>query len=320
MAIVGLKGASFCSFFLINGELNLVDFHIDSSQEIQEFLANEPTVGGNVVELIAQAYRHEFVVAANNAFEGRCFVIDKNLPLPEHPNFAFQLIFTPIVTDYSELLVACTLVTQRSDFGPLKILSDYSQLTSHQLRAPITNILSLSNISNYTRIDSYDASKIDQLLADINFQAGKLDDIIITLNTLLNQNMNPESFEQEYIKTRKHRVVLIDDDVITNKIHYKLIKRVHSEKEIVLFSDPGEALSFLKQDSPDLILLDLNMPEIDGWEFLKLMEENGIKIDVIIVSSSIDPRERSKAKQYSFVKDFITKPLTQDKVKLMFNH
>ena len=68
---------------------------------------------------------------------------------------------------------------------------------------------------------------------------------------------------------------------------------------------------------PEVIFLDLNMPIMDGWEFLdefgKLSEEKDIRI--YILSSSVDSRDMERAKKYGMVNGFIAKPLTDAKIK-----
>ena len=94
-----------------------------------------------------------------------------------------------------------------------------------------------------------------------------------------------------------------------------IITKINKNKRVIQFDSPVKALEYLKGNVPDLILLDLNMPEMDGWVFLSLLEERKIDVDVVIISSTIDPSERARAHDFKSVKDFLTKPLTYDKIK-----
>ena len=80
------------------------------------------------------------------------------------------------------------------------------------------------------------------------------------------------------------------------------------------------ALSKLPENQSVVIFLDLNMPVLNGWEFLdkyvELFHERNDKI--IILSSSIDFLDRQKAKLYELVSGFLEKPLTMDKISLTF--
>ncbi|KIO78353.1 hypothetical protein TH53_04125 [Pedobacter lusitanus] len=109
--------------------------------------------------------------------------------------------------------------------------------------------------------------------------------------------------------------MLIDDDSLTNRLHHMIITKYNKNRRVVQFGSSTHALDYLKENKPDLILLDLNMPEIDGWTFLRLLEEQKPDVDVVIISSTIDPTERTRAQSYRSVKDFLTKPLTYDKIK-----
>ena len=157
-------------------------------------------------------------------------------------------------------------------------------------------------------------------MTDINTQAVKLDEIIKTLNEVLNKREHVDLFDGFGGKSAHQHIVLVDDDGITNKMHQMLIRKHASEKKVVVFDNPQKALAYISEHEPDLILLDLHMPDIDGWRFLEMMEELNLFIDVVIVSSSIDPREHSKAKSFLCVKDFYTKPLTIEKVNQLLNH
>ena len=122
-------------------------------------------------------------------------------------------------------------------------------------------------------------------------------------------------FIAEGTRSDSKQIMLVDDDSLTNKLHHIIITKHNKNKEVVQFDNPVRALEYLEENIPDLILLDLNMPEIDGWSFLRLLEERNIAVDVVIISSTIDPSERTRALSYKAVKDFLTKPLTYDKIK-----
>jgi CheY-like chemotaxis protein len=121
-----------------------------------------------------------------------------------------------------------------------------------------------------------------------------------------------------------NNLFLIDDDRVFNMIHTKIMRHAFPVKNIVAFEDASQALRELHglatnlDEFPDLLLLDINMPEMDGWEFLEEFEkfpaEALEKCSVFLLSSSIDPNDIEKSRTYSIVKDFISKPLTLDKI------
>jgi CheY-like chemotaxis protein len=93
---------------------------------------------------------------------------------------------------------------------------------------------------------------------------------------------------------------------------------------VLYFNDGKPLWDYIKSNIddavnlPDVIFLDLNMPEIDGWSVLESLEKNYARlpkpISVYIISTSIDINERRKAMNYHFVKEFISKPLYRDKI------
>ncbi|SFT86260.1 Response regulator receiver domain-containing protein [Algoriphagus locisalis] len=115
-------------------------------------------------------------------------------------------------------------------------------------------------------------------------------------------------------------IFLVDDDPINNLINKRLLGKVGISENVMEFLEAEEALLKLNDFDPEvslLIFLDINMPVLNGWEFLnKYMETHSNRSDkIVILSSSIDYQDRSKAKGYEIVSGFLEKPLTLDKIK-----
>lgn len=303
------------SYFLFNKKNQITFFNIQSSEKIGHFISKYPEIGETFVEIISQKFEKAFSKLVDECFSGKSFNIEKRLKLKGQEDVLIQVVLTPILTDPDHPLVACTIIDSNRKSNQMKLLDEYSYLASHDLRAPITNILSLSSLLNFPEIGPFDTSKIKELLTDINFQAEKLDDIIQMLNRLVNQGQQQNDFIAETTIIDSKHIMLVDDDSLTNKLHHMIITKHNKNKLVVQFDNPVLALEYLELNRPDLILLDLNMPEIDGWNFLKLMEERDVQVDVVIISSTIDPAEKTRAQSYKQVRDFLTKPLTYDKIK-----
>lgn len=303
------------SYFLFNKKNQITSFEIHSAEKIGYFLAREPAIGEYFVEIISQQYVKVFSKLVDECFAGKSYNIEKRIKVENKEDVWLQIVLTPVFAGPGQSYVACTIIDSNRKSNQMKLLDEYSHLASHDLRAPITNILSLSSLLNYPEIGGFDSGKIKELLKDINFQAEKLDDIIKMLNRLINKGQSADDFVGDATRADSKHIMLVDDDSLTNKLHHMIITKNNKNKRIVQFDNPALALGYLKDNLPDLILLDLNMPEIDGWTFLKRLEEQNIEVDVVIISSTIDPTEHARAQSYKMVKDFLTKPLTYEKIK-----
>lgn len=122
-----------------------------------------------------------------------------------------------------------------------------------------------------------------------------------------------------------YRVAIIDDNYIFCFIFEKLIKKYEKHSiDVLSFSNGKEALDYLllnmntKDLLPNLIFVDINMPILNGWEFLDALTKVNTNVfnEIIffIVSSSDNKIDINKAKEYDFVKNYLHKPL--DKLKL----
>lgn len=115
------------------------------------------------------------------------------------------------------------------------------------------------------------------------------------------------------------KTYIIDDDSIFVFVLKKLLEKHHNFGQVVDFKDGHQALELLfskNSELPCIILLDLNMPLLDGWQFLERLEKTELKnqLNVFVMSSSIDVTDIEKSKHYSVVKDFISKPINHEKL------
>jgi len=110
------------------------------------------------------------------------------------------------------------------------------------------------------------------------------------------------------------KVMLVDDQKMANFITRKLIEVTGFSTEVVDYTIPQEALLDLSNTNPDLIFLDLNMPEVNGWQFLEVLTEKQNQTQVVIVTSSTSKHDKEKAQKYAQVIDFIEKPLTKNTI------
>ncbi|WBL24608.1 response regulator [Zunongwangia sp. HGR-M22] len=108
-------------------------------------------------------------------------------------------------------------------------------------------------------------------------------------------------------------IILVDDQPIANFITKKILENAGYIENIKDFTDGTIALEEVKRLSNSIILLDLNMPKMSGWEFMDAMQNLGLNNKIIILSSSTSEIDIAKAKEYSFVMDYVVKPLNKSK-------
>jgi CheY-like chemotaxis protein len=131
------------------------------------------------------------------------------------------------------------------------------------------------------------------------------------------------------INNKAISVLLVDDDEINNFISIKLIKKALLNTEIMACLNGKYAIEQLSdiqrkdpEKLPDYILLDINMPIMNGWEFLDEYKRLNLdplgKSKIYIISSSVFSNDINKARSYPLVKDFISKPLNVEKIKELF--
>lgn len=133
----------------------------------------------------------------------------------------------------------------------------------------------------------------------------------------------------QYILAMKeiNTICIIDDDAIFRFGTKKLMECVQSSLNFLIYDSGKAALAdltkkiMLDEKIPDVILLDLNMTIMDGWEFLDefLKIDNIERIPIYIVSSSVDSRDIEKAKNYKIVNDYLVKPFSVSIIKNLLN-
>ncbi len=119
--------------------------------------------------------------------------------------------------------------------------------------------------------------------------------------------------------------VIVDDDSINNMVCRAAIKSATGGKVAVCFNKPQDGLSYFEseyisshQSHPTMLFLDINMPEMSGWEWLekysRFPQDIQEKVTIYILSSSVNPSDMNQANSSRLVKDYIVKPLTKAKV------
>ncbi len=124
------------------------------------------------------------------------------------------------------------------------------------------------------------------------------------------------------MKTKLKSILLIDDNEADNFLHTLVIKEAACTDHVVAIKSGQKALEYLRETEeglhpqPDLIFLDINMPGMDGWEFLEeyknLINTKKSQIVVVMLTTSPNPDDQEKARQISEISKYVNKPLSQE--------
>ncbi|MCJ0741283.1 MULTISPECIES: response regulator [Pedobacter] len=122
-------------------------------------------------------------------------------------------------------------------------------------------------------------------------------------------------------------LLVIDDDDINIFIIKKIVEKTDYDVKMLSKNNGQQAIDYIKElienhaELPHLMLIDINMPVLNGWEFIEAFESLNIQtpIDMYMLSSSVYENDIEKAKTYKTIKGFISKPLSIEKLKELIN-
>jgi two-component system response regulator DctR len=110
------------------------------------------------------------------------------------------------------------------------------------------------------------------------------------------------------------KVILVEDDPMVREVHRQFIEKVDGFKIIGIATNGQEGIQLIKTCKPDLAIIDIFMPHINGIEMLRDLRSEGISIDVIAITAASDIETVHKVLQQGTV-DYIIKPFTFDRIK-----
>jgi len=120
------------------------------------------------------------------------------------------------------------------------------------------------------------------------------------------------------VKDKLKCIMLIDDDDDDNYFHQIVINKMNITEHIEVALNGEEALNFLKKENqthPDIMFLDINMPKMNGWEFMEIYKElradQKAKVVVMMLTTSENPEDKKRAELYPEITGFGSKPLTE---------
>jgi CheY-like chemotaxis protein len=123
------------------------------------------------------------------------------------------------------------------------------------------------------------------------------------------------------------KAYVVDDDIVYTMGIKRLLKRINQIEEVAFFDNGKQALDELiankdnLEQLPNVILLDINMPVMDGWEFLKAYTKAKTQLSkeiiIYMISSSINPSDIERAKTFEDITEYLEKPVTLEDLQQM---
>ena len=117
------------------------------------------------------------------------------------------------------------------------------------------------------------------------------------------------------LSTPVHRILLLDDDRIQKILTEKRLLKINSGIEFVYFDRPNKALDYLRAEQVDLLLVDLNLPEMSGWEFVDEVEKVSPKSRIILQSGSVGKEDLHRANSDVRISEIFEKPLSDSDLR-----
>lgn len=111
-------------------------------------------------------------------------------------------------------------------------------------------------------------------------------------------------------QTKIQKILILEDDKIQQLILKKKLSLLFPELLIFIHSTPTKAIDFLEVNEVDLIFLDLNLPEMSGWEIIDLLKKDSIESKLILVSGSVSEEDKERVKNDGFIHAIYEKPVS----------
>lgn len=203
-------------------------------------------------------------------------------------------------------------------------LKELSWILSHEIRSSLVQVLSLINDLKEEASADYNSRFIEVL----ELSASKMDlDLKRLVGKLESFSTNAQMQFGSLSKNKPWKVLVVDDDPIMNSLAIRHVNSFGLQHDTLSYKSGKEFLDYLRnryQEEPAgimvFMLLDINMPEVNGWDVLEVIrkEKLGSNFQVVMYSSSICPNERRRAMKYPFVRGFIEKPMSKGVLEEFF--
>ncbi|MGX7666198.1 PAS domain S-box protein [Flavobacterium pedocola] len=308
------------AYTLIDNDLKIISFNQQTKSFFKKELKKDIRLNKVFLDYFSTEQREDFSVLIPKVLKGDTIDFESKFKQKDTTENWYYIKLAPVL-DISKKVLGFMLtvnnITERKRFdehirNQLLLLKELSFITSHELRHEYAKLHSIVDVLNQDdRLLGEERILVQEGINSFN----KINAIIYKLNDKLTFG---QSIEMDSIARKKNMVediLLVDDDLITNLLHSKVLEKFYQKEKIHTSQSVDEAIIYLKENDKKgnhLILLDLNMPKKTGWDFLVEYRNFEKQSPVIILTSSIDPKDKKKAREFDVVKNFVSKPLRFD--------
>lgn len=191
-------------------------------------------------------------------------------------------------------------------------MKEINFLTNHAVRSNLAKILQTLDLMKSAGLSLAEGMPI------LNHSAVEIDQVTSRINDLIaEEKQSRESGLDKYQSISCNKVVLVDDDEIQIMLNKMIINKCLKPENIVTFTSGEKAVNYLKDHKADLMFLDINMPGMTGMEVLETLREEAVSLPVIMLSSSMDPKQINHCYSFENVAQYLVKPLKPASIEFL---
>ncbi len=195
------------------------------------------------------------------------------------------------------------------------LFKEISILNSHHIRGPLSNLMGIIEHLNEEVIEK------NEVVNDLRVQVTEIEKIIRMVAGRLNHFKGNKDYRFRTIKNtgKPFKIMFLDDDDIQLKIVRSMIERYYPNVEIEISSLIGHAIDKIQNGNYDLVICDINMPKISGFEVVEILNQTRPDIPIIILTSSLHNKDVWRAINFPNVYQFLHKPLSMHSFSKIFS-
>ncbi|MCU0451273.1 MAG: PAS domain-containing protein [Bernardetiaceae bacterium] len=305
----------------------ILAFNRRARHDVRDLFGKSLEVGRLLTDYSHPAEQPDFFRDFDLALSGQTIQLKREIHITDDFKLWFEVRFVPVRDDADQIIGVCFNAhnidhERRNEERILEQhqqLAEFAFLTAHKLRAPLASVLGLAQLLALGGLEVADKEDIVQKLIGA---AETLDQVMREMT----QSLTPALYQKIDVFNRPRRkrlvrnVMLVDDDPLVNLITQRLLIKYQPDVSVKFFLRLAlDLLRDFPEALPDVILLDIVMPEVNGWQFLEALETLQLQCDVFMLSSSINPADYQKSQTYANVRGFIHKPLNAEKMQVIFD-